>query len=159
MTLINNRILDAIHNVADIIICNIWPCWQAEANFEEVLFHAVCVNWHALIYRLFGHWLPGRACLDFLTEHKDTKSRYVVIRLAIGSCRVNLVNNTSSTSDCGLDYLLVSVLLALDMYLRIKSCCIEPEVCIEARVGRLLMDMNPWNISKEFLVEGLNISL
>ena len=99
MTLIYNRILDAIHNVADIIISNIRACRETEANFEEVLFHAVWVNWHALIYRLFGHWLPGRACLNLLTEYKDMKSLYVVIRLAIGSCRVNLVNNTSSIFD------------------------------------------------------------
>ena len=105
------------------------------------------------------HRLPGRTCLDFLAEHKDTKSLDIFIRLAIGSRRVHLMDNTGSSADCGLDYLLVSVLLALDMYLRIKSCCTEPDVCIEARVGRLFMDMNPWNVSKEFLVEGLNISL
>ena len=43
------------------------------------------------------------------------------------------------------------------MHLRIKSCCTEPEVGIEARVCRLLVDMNPRNVSKEFLVEGLDV--
>ena len=67
------------------------------------------------------------------------------------------MDNTGSTADCGLDYLLVSVLLSLDTHLRIKSCCTEPEVCIETRVCRLLVDMNPRNVSKELLVEGLDV--
>ena len=64
---------------------------------------------------------------------------------------------SGSTADCGLDYLLVSVLLSLDTHLRIKSGCTEPEVGIEARVCRLLVDMNPRNISKELLVERLDV--
>ena len=67
------------------------------------------------------------------------------------------MDNTGSTADCGLDNLLVSILLSLDTHLRIKSCCTEPEVGIEARVGRLLMDMNTRNVSKEFLVESLHM--
>ena len=67
------------------------------------------------------------------------------------------MDNTGSSADCGLDYLLVSVLLSLDAHLRIKSCRTEPEVSIEARVCRLLVDMNPRDISEEFLVEGLDV--
>ena len=67
------------------------------------------------------------------------------------------MDNAGSSADCGLDYLLVSVLLSLDMHLRLKRCCTEQEVGIEARVCRLLMDMNPRDISKEFLVEGLDV--
>ena len=84
MTLLYNRLLDAIHNVADIIICNIRAGREAEANFEEVLFHPVGVYRCAFINRLLMHWLPGRACFDFLAEHKDAKSLDIFIRLAIG---------------------------------------------------------------------------
>ena len=67
------------------------------------------------------------------------------------------MDNAGSSADCGLDYLLVSVLLSLDAHFRIKSGGTEPEVGIESRVCRLLMDMNPRNVSKEFLVEGLDV--
>ena len=69
------------------------------------------------------HWLPGWASLDSLAEHKDAKSLYVVIRLAIGSRRVNLMNNTGGTADSRLDYFGVCIFLSLDAHLRIKSGC------------------------------------
>ena len=47
------------------------------------------------------------------------------------------MNNTGSASDCGLDYLLVCVLLPLYAHIRVQGRRAEPEIRIEARVGRL----------------------
>ena len=92
---------------------------ELPAYVEVFLFYHCGVYRCAFINRLLMHWLPRRARLNFLAEHKDTKSLHVDIRLAIGSRRVHLMNNTGSTADCGLDYLLVCVLLSLDANLRI----------------------------------------
>ena len=76
MTLFYNRLLDAIHNVADIIICNIWTCRQTEAYLEEVLFHTVGVYRCAVINRLLnesgifvGELIPSsRGLEDYFIE-------------------------------------------------------------------------------------------
>ena len=54
----HNRLFDAIHDIAHIIIAHIRTSRQTEADLEEILLHTIGIDIVLCIYRLLVHWLP-----------------------------------------------------------------------------------------------------
>lgn len=52
------RLLDAIHDIAHVIIAYVWTSRQAEADLEEILLNTIGIDIVLCIYRLLMHWLP-----------------------------------------------------------------------------------------------------
>ena len=84
--------------------------------------------------------------------HENAKSLDIIVRLAICCCAFNSMNYSGSTSDCCFNYLLICILLSLDMNRRVECRCTEPEVSIETRIFRLLVDVDTGYISQQLLV-------
>ena len=77
-----NRLLNALHDVANVIVRDVWTSRQAEAYLEEVLFDAVGVERCTGIYRLLMHRLPHRTALDLLAQHEPMELRVQRHKLA-----------------------------------------------------------------------------
>lgn len=152
-----NRLFDAIYNVADIIVGYVWAGRETEAYLEESGFHVVGVGCGTCVNRLLVHWLPDWTALDFLGEHEDAESLHIFVRLTIGRRTIYGVDHTCGAAHCGLDDLLVGILLTLNVNGRVQCRCTEPEIRIIARILRLLMDMNARDIGQQFLIKLLNM--
>ena len=98
------------------------------------------------------HWLPDWTALDFLGQHEHAESFHIFVRLTIGRRTIYGVNHTCSSAHCGLDDLLVGILLTLNMNLRVQRRSTKPEIRIITRILRLLMNMYARNIGQQFLV-------
>ena len=154
-----NRLFDAIDNVADIIVGYIWAGWETEAYLEESGFHVVGVCCGTCVDRLLVHWLPDWTALDFLGQHEHAESLHIFVRLTIGRRTIYGVNHTCSSAHCGLDDLLVGILLTLNMNLRVQRRSTKPEIRIITRILRLLMNMHARDIGQQFLVKLLHMTM
>ena len=92
------------------------------------------------------HRLPEGAALHLLLQHKGTESLHIGIRLAVGRCRLHLMDHPSSATNSGFDHLLVRILLSLDPNLRLDRGSAEPEVGIIPLVLRLTVHHNPRHV-------------
>lgn len=61
-----NCLLDAIDNIAYIIVSHVWAGWETEADLEKFGLHIVGVGCATGINRLLEHRLPDWATFDFL---------------------------------------------------------------------------------------------
>lgn len=104
-----NRLLDAIHNIVDIIVSYVWAGRETEAYLEESGFHVVGVGCGACVNRLLVHRLPDRTSLDFLGKHEHAESPHIFVRLTISRRTIYSVNHACSAAHCGLDDLLVGI--------------------------------------------------
>ena len=77
-------------------------------------------------------------------------------RGSVGSSLVaymsGIIRDISRTSDGGFDYLFICIFLSLDMNRRVECRGTKPEVSIETRIFRLLMNMHPRDINQQFFV-------
>ena len=101
------------------------------------------------------HWLPYGTAFYFLGEHEDTEGFYVGVGLAVGGGTFYCLDDSCCSTYGCLDDFLVGILLTLDADLGIDGGSTEPEVGIIARIGRLLVEGDTWNILQELLVEFL----
>lgn len=124
---LSDCVLDALHNILDIIVSHVWAGRETEAHLEKTGFHLVGVGSSTCIDRLLVHRLPYRTALDLLGKHEHAESLHILIRLTIRRRAVHRMNHTCSTADSRLDDLLVNILLTLNMNLRGQRRSTKPE--------------------------------
>ncbi len=78
------RLLDAGHDVANIIIAHIRSRREAETDLKDRLGDTVQIGRRAGIDGLLVHGFPDRTALDLLAEHEDAQSLHVLVGLAVG---------------------------------------------------------------------------
>ena len=93
----HNSLLDAIHNIADIIIRNPRTSRETEAHLEESFLYTIGIYWSTCIDRLLVHRFPDRTTLYLLVEHKHTQSLNIIVWLAIRYGRVNCMDYLAKT--------------------------------------------------------------
>ena len=107
---LSDCVLDALHNIPNILIRHIRTCRQAEPDLEQVLLHTICIDRSTLIHRLLVHRLPNRTALHLLTKHKHAQRLHILIRLTIRSSAIHRINHTGSTANSRLEDLLIILL-------------------------------------------------
>ena len=125
------RFLDAINNVADILIRHIRPCGETHANLEDGFFHTVGIDVATGIDGLLVHGLPHGSALDFLAQHPHTHGLDVVVGLAVGDGTIDLMDDARGTAHGSLDDFPVGVLLPTDLHAGVEGHGAEPVVAIE----------------------------
>ena len=92
LSILDHSLLDAIHDIAHIIIADVRSGRQTEANLEDRLRHPVDISRSILIYRLPVHRFPYRTALHPLRKYSVTRalptshfmSTFVGVRTLLG---------------------------------------------------------------------------